>query len=80
MATVLGLVSADMIYPQMGPFLVGPLVSVPFFVPVLLLDRNISGLKNIEMGGWSHSSTRAHAYLLEEVSTGSISLFTENFS
>ena len=65
MATVLGLVSAYMMYPQVGlfhPQLALPSVSVLFFVPVLPLNRNISGLKDFEMGGWPHSSTRGHAY------------------
>ena len=50
-----------------------PSASVPYFVPVFPLDRNISGLKNAEMGGWPHSSSGDCAYLLEVVSTGSIS-------
>jgi hypothetical protein len=29
--------------------------------------------KSFEMGGWPHPSTRGHAYLLDEVYTGSIS-------
>ena len=41
-----------------------PSVSVPIFVPVLPLDRNISGLKNLEMVGWPHPTTRGCAYLL----------------
>ena len=55
-------------------------VSVPFFVPVLPLDRNISGLKNFEMGRWPPSLDQGHAYLLEVVSTGSISHFSVHFS
>jgi hypothetical protein len=50
-----------------------PSVSAPFFVPVLALDRNISGLKNFEMGEWPHPTIGGHAYLLEMVSTDSIS-------
>lgn len=49
-----------------------PSVFVPFFVPVLPLDRNISGLKYFQLGGWLQPSTRVHAYLVEVVSTGSI--------
>ena len=51
-----------------------PSVSVPFFVSIFPLDRNISGLKFLRcMGGRYHSSTGGHAYLLEVVSTGCIS-------
>ena len=42
------------------------------FVPVFPLDRTILG-KNFEMGGWSHPSTGGRAYLLEVVSSGSLS-------
>ena len=37
------------------------------------LDKNNSGLKFLKMGGWPHASTGGHAYLLEVVSSGSIS-------
>ena len=40
---------------------------------VLPLNRNKSGLKIFKMGGWPLHSTGDHAYLLEMVSTGSIS-------
>jgi hypothetical protein len=49
-------------------------------VSVLPLERNISGLKNFEMGGWViHPWTGGHAYLFEVVSTGSISPFSEHY-
>lgn len=41
-----------------GPQMTLPSVSAPFFVPVLPLDRNISGLKNFEVGGWPLPLTR----------------------
>jgi hypothetical protein len=44
------------------------------FVPTFPLDRNNSGLKILKMGGWSPASTGDHVYLLEVVSSGSISL------
>ena len=53
--------------------------SLPIFVSIPPLDRNISGLKNFEMGGWPHPWTRSCAYLLEVVSTGSISPFFAHF-
>ena len=48
--TVLGLGSVDMMHTQIGLFSGWPFlhsVSVPFFGPVLHLDRNISGLKKL---------------------------------
>jgi hypothetical protein len=53
-APVLGSVSADIIYPQVELFLVDPFFRFYsiFLVSVLPLERNISGLKNFEMGGW----------------------------
>ena len=43
------------------------------FVPAFPLDRNNSRLKFLKMGGWPHPSTRDNVYLLEVVSSGSIS-------
>jgi hypothetical protein len=62
-ATVLGLVSADMMDLWGCPQMALPSVSVPFFVLVFPSDRNISGLKNFEMGGWPHPWTRAYLCL-----------------
>jgi hypothetical protein len=78
---MLGLVSADMMYPQVGWFPGWPFLQflIQVFVLGLPLDRSISGLKkkkNFKMGGWLHPSTRGCAYLLEMVSTSSISLFS----
>ena len=42
------------------------------FVPAFPLTRNISGLKFLEMGGWPLVSTGGHIYLLEVVSSDSI--------
>jgi hypothetical protein len=70
----LGLMSADKIDPQVGLSMDGHSFSLSsIFVPIFPLDRNISRIKNFEMGGWLHPSTGGHAYLLEVVSTGSIS-------
>jgi hypothetical protein len=43
------------------------------FVPTYLLDRKNSGTKILKMSGWSHFSIEGHVYLLEMVSSGSIS-------
>jgi hypothetical protein len=48
-------------------------VSAPFFVPAFPLDWNNSGLKILKMSGWSPASTGSHVYLLEVVSSRSIS-------
>jgi hypothetical protein len=73
-ATVLGLVSADRMDPQMGRSRMAlPSVSVPFFCPYLSFGQDHFWVKNFEMYGWSYPLTRDHAYLLEVVSTGSIS-------
>jgi hypothetical protein len=55
-----------------------PSVFAPYFVSAFSFDRNNSGLKNFEMGGWPHSSTGGHAYLLKVDSTSSV--FVEYFS
>ena len=81
MAKVLGLVSADTIYPQLGPFPGWSFLQSLFhfyFVPVLPLDSNISGLKNFEMHGCLLPSIRGSASPLKVVSTGSISPFSEH--
>jgi hypothetical protein len=46
-------------------------VSAPFFNPAFSLDRNSSGLIFLR---WLHPSSGGLAYLLELISTGSISL------
>ena len=61
--------------PQLTP----PSVSVPFFVPVLPLNRNISGLKTLRWVGVPIPPPRGCAYLQEVVSTGSISPFSDHF-
>jgi hypothetical protein len=43
------------------------------FCPCLSLGQKHFWIKKFEMGGWCHSSTGSHAYLLEVVSTGSLS-------
>jgi hypothetical protein len=45
-----GLVSTDRMYPQVGQsWMAHSSVSAPFFVPVLPLDRNISGIKTLRL-------------------------------
>jgi hypothetical protein len=46
---------------------------VSIFVPEFPLDRKNSGLKNLKMGVGSPASAGAHVYLLEVVSSSSIS-------
>jgi hypothetical protein len=50
-------------------------VSAPlfFFCPCVAFSKNNSGLKMLQVSGWPHPSTGEYAYLLEVVSTGSIS-------
>ena len=79
MATVLGLVSADMMDPQVGHSLMALQSLFRFFVPVLVLGYVHFWVKTFEMGGWPHPLTRSCAYLLEVVSTGSISPFFAHF-
>ena len=43
------------------------------FVLAFPLDRNNSGSKILKMGRWPHASTEVPVYLLEVVSSGSIS-------
>jgi hypothetical protein len=49
-----------------------PSVSAPFCLCSSFRQEHL-WVKNLEMGEWSQSSTRGHTYLLEVVSTGSIS-------
>ena len=51
-----------------------PSVSAPLFVLAFLFDKRKFGLIFFKVGGWPHSSTGGHVYLLDVVSTGSISL------
>jgi hypothetical protein len=54
-ATVLGLVSADMVEPQVGsPCLAFPSVSVPFFFCPCSFGQERFWVKNFEMGEWPH--------------------------
>ena len=46
---------------------------VSISVPAFPLDRNNSGLKILKMGRWPPTSTGGYAYILEVVSSGSIS-------
>ena len=73
--TVLGLVSADMMYPQGG----GAFSSWPFLQFLFHMDRNISGSKNFEMNGFPLPLTMGHVYLLGVVSMGSIYLFSSHY-
>ena len=71
---MLGLVSADIIDPQMGQSQVGPSFSLcSIFCPCSSFGQEHFWVINFEMGEWPHPSTGGHAYLLEVVSTGSIS-------
>ena len=59
-----------------------PSVSAPFlfiylFSPCVLFRQEQLRVKTFEMGGWPHSSTADHAYLLEVVSSGSIMTLAE---
>ena len=47
MTTILGLLSVDMMYPQVGLFLDGPSFKLLHFPPVLPLERNISRLQTL---------------------------------
>ena len=47
--------------------------SLLHFVPVFPLDRKNSEVKNFEMCQWPYFSTWGHVYLLDLVSSGSIS-------
>jgi hypothetical protein len=58
---------------QVGLVTTFPSVSAPF-LSLHFLDRNNSESKNFKMGGCPHASTGGHLYLLEVVSSGSISL------
>jgi hypothetical protein len=61
------------------PRLALPSVSDPGFCPWSSFGQEhfwIKKKKNFKMGGWLHPSTRGCAYLLEMVSTSSISLFS----
>jgi hypothetical protein len=64
--------------PGIDPKLGGSLDGLSFslcsiFVPVFPLDRNNSVLKFFKMDGWSLGSTGCHVYLLEVISSDSIS-------
>jgi hypothetical protein len=82
MATVLGLVSADMMDSQVGQSLVGPSFSLCsiFFCPCSSFAQEHFWVKNFDISGWPHPSTRGHAYLLEVVFTGSTFPFSVHFS
>jgi hypothetical protein len=68
------LVSVDRMNPQVGEVPGWPfLQSLLHFCPFLSFGREHSWVKSFEMGAWSHPSTGDCAYLLEEVSTGSVS-------
>jgi hypothetical protein len=56
--------------------LVLPSVSIPFFCPCSSFGQEHFWVKNCEICGWPHPPTRDCAYLLEVVSTGSISPFS----
>jgi hypothetical protein len=43
------------------------------FAPVFPSEGNNSGSEFLKMGGWPHVSVGAHVYLLEVISSGSIS-------
>jgi hypothetical protein len=43
------------------------------FCPCVFFRQEKFGLRDYEMSGWPHPSTGGHAYILEIVSSGSIS-------
>jgi len=49
------------------------------FGPCSFFGKQHFWVKNFERGGWPHPLTRGHAYLLEVVSTGSISPILAHF-
>ena len=51
------------------------LVLCSIFIPAFPSD--ISWVKNFKMGEWPHPSTGTHVYLLEMISSGSISLLLD---
>ena len=60
--------------PKLGQSLDGLFFSLcSNFVSAFPLDRKNSGSEILLMGRWPHASTRGHVYLLEVVSSGSIS-------
>ena len=60
--------------PNLGRSLDGfPSVSAPFFCPCVSFRQEQFWVKIFEIGGWPHSSTGGHVYLLEVVSSNSIS-------
>jgi len=79
-ATELGLVSVDMMDPQVGQSLLG-LTSVPVqdCCPCSSFGKEYFWVKNFEMDGWPYPSTRVCAYLLEVFLIGSISPFSAYF-
>jgi hypothetical protein len=50
------------------------------FVPVFGLYRNNYGSKILKMGGWHSATTGGHVYLLDVVSSGSISPLFDIFA
>ena len=74
MATVSGLVSVDMVDPQVGsPQMALPSVSDPFLCLCFSFGQEHFWVKIFEIGEWSHPTTGGPACLQEVVSTGSIS-------
>jgi hypothetical protein len=83
MATVLDLVSADMMDPQVGQSHASPSFGLcNIFCPSSSFEQEHFWVKNPEMR-WEDGpipQRGAHAYLLEVVSTGSISIVSAHFS
>jgi hypothetical protein len=74
MLTVSSLVSTDMMDPQVGQSPNGPSFSLcSISCSCSSFGQEHSRVKNFEMGEWPHPLTGRHAYVLDMVSTGSVS-------
>ena len=70
----MGLVSTDKMDTQLGWSPDGPSFSLcSIFCPCISFGQEHSWVKNFVMGGWPYPTIRGQAYLLEVLSTGSIS-------
>ena len=59
--------------PKFGWSLDGLFFSLLHFCPCISFKQEQFQVKILNMGGWSHASFGSSVYLLEEVSSGSIS-------
>jgi hypothetical protein len=67
--------------PKVGPFLVGSSCSLcSNFCPCSSFWQEHFLVKSFEIGGWPHPSISGSAYLLEVVSTGSLTRFSTHLS